>query len=450
MTALQQPTADHGTPVPPAPREAHRRAQAALWARRARAGWRRVEPSLRVVLPPLALALFWLTSVTIVLDRFPLPGGDSFGFRSLARNVAVVVLLGHLVGAPSLRLVRSWLAAPLLAYLAAAVLSVAINGEVWGEVRLLGVTVAFYVAARAIAAHGRGSIRLFHWLGAFVVLQLLRELINQPELVFLREELRNTLVTDHPNSVGYTLAVLLPLFLGAALRPRGSALAMLYALLTPFGLLITFSRSAWATAVLGVLAMLLVLRRRARSARQTALLVGAVVLVAVVVVSIVSLSTTRTDADLQRLRIVAAALSLFRDHWLVGVGFGGPNFKDAFPARYLEMYGEGLFLFHSHNTVVDVLACTGIVGAAAMAWLVWRLGALALRALRSAPAARSSEGIGMAVTIAVFLAMGLFDVPATHPKLMLVFAVVLAFVETRTEELATTHAAAIASDQRPA
>jgi O-antigen ligase len=292
-------------------------------------------------------------------------------------------------------------------------------------------------------------MQLVHWLGVFVVLQLLRELINQPQLLFLREDLRNTLVTDHPNSVGYTLAVLLPLFLGVALQRRGGAPAVLYALLAPFGLLITFSRSAWATAVLGVLAMLLVLRRRARSARQTALLVGAVALVAIVVVSIVSLSTTRTEADLQRLRIVAAAMSLFRDHWLVGVGFGGPNFKDAFPARYLEMYGEGLFLFHSHNTVVDVLACTGIIGAAAAAWLVWRLAVLALRALRAAPAALTSEGIGMAVTIAVFLAMGLFDVPATHPKLMLVFAVVLAFIETRTAELAA-NAAERGPDQRPA
>ena len=449
MTALQQPTARHGTPVPPASPAAGWRAQAARWAERARTGWRYVAPLLRIALPPLALALFWLTGVTIVLDRFPLPGGDSFGFRSLARNVAVVVLLGHVARAPSLRVARAWLAAPLLAYLGAAVLSVAINGEVWGEVRLLGATVAFYVAARTFAAHRPGSMQLFHWLGVFVVLQLLRELINQPQLLLLREDLRNTLVTDHPNSVGYTLAVLLPLFLGVALKPRGGASAKLYALLAPFGLLITFSRSAWATAVLGVVAMLLVLRRRARSVRQTAVLVGAVAVIAVVVVSIVSLSTTRTEADLQRLRIVTAALSLFRDHWLVGVGFGGPNFKDAFPVRYLEMYGEGLFLFHSHNTVVDVLACTGIVGAAAATWLVWRLGGLALRALRAAPAARTSEGTGMAVTIAVFLAMGLFDVPATHPKLMLVFAVVLAFIETRTEELAAD-AAAVAGDQRPA
>ena len=446
MTAASQPTAPPGETAPQASRS--RRDRLEPVARRAREAWRWLEPRLRTLTPPIALALLWLASVTIVLDRFPLPWGDSFSFRSLARNVAIAVFLGHLAHAPSLRLARASLAAPLLAYYAAAVLSVAINGEYWGEVRMLATTVAFYVATRAIAAHRPGSMQLLHWLGFLVAFQLLREFWSQPELLLLREDLRNSLVTDHPNSVGYTLAVLLPLFLGVALGPRSGPLPKLYALLAPLGLLLTFSRSAWATAVLGVLVMLLALRRRARTARQTALLFGVVALVAIVIVAVVAMSGGRTEADLQRLRILTASMSLFRDHWLVGVGFGGPNFKDAFPARYLEMYGEGLFLFHSHNTVVDVLACTGIVGAAAASWLVWRLGRLALRALRAAPAALSSEGIGMAVAIAVFLVMGVFDVAATHPKLMLVFAAALAFIETRTEELERARAGV--GGQRPA
>ena len=44
--------------------------------------------------------------------------------------------------------------------------------------------------------------------------------------------------------------------------------------------------------------------------------------------------------------------------------------------------------------------------------------------------------------------MGIFDVPATHPKLMLIFAAALAFIETRTGELERERAADPA--QRPA
>jgi len=396
---------------------------------------RRATSALRTVLPWAAMLAFALVAVTIVLDRFPMPGGGSFGFRSLARNFVLAVLLAHAIGAPRLRLVSSFLAAPLLAYLAAAVLSVAVNGDTWGDVRLLGTVVGFYIGARALARGRGGSVLLLHWLGALVVLQLARELANQPELLLLREDLRNTLVTDHPNSVGHAMAVLLPLFVGVALRRSSGALPVLYAIATPIGLLITYSRSAWGTAALGVLAIFVALRRRTRTTLQQGLLIGTVVVSAVVFVAISYLSATRTEADLQRLRIVSASLSLFRDHWLVGVGFGAPNFKDVFPARYLELYGEGLFLFHSHNTVVDVLACTGIVGAAAAAWVVFRLCVLGARAIRVAPAATSTEGVCLAVSIAIFLAMGLFDVAATHPKLMLAFAVALAYIETRVEEL---------------
>jgi O-antigen ligase len=400
--------------------------------------WRRVTAAAHRVLPPLAQTVFWLAAVTIVLDRFPLPGGGSFGFRSLARNFVIVVILGHLAATPGLRFVPVFLAAPLVAYLGAAVLSVAINGEVWGDVRLLGAVVGFYVAARALAAGRGGSVLLLHWLGVLVVLQLVREVASQPELLLLREDLRNTLVTDHPNSLGHEMAVLLPLFVGVALRRDSGLLPLVYAVAAPIALLITFSRSAWGTTALGVVAIFVSLRRRTRTALQQGLLIGTVVVSAVIFVSISYLSATRTEADLQRLRIIEASLSLFRDHWLVGVGFGAPNFKDVFPARYLELYGEGLFLFHSHNTVVDVLACTGLIGAAAAAWVVWRLGALAVRALRVAPAASSPEGVCLAVSIAVFLAMGLFDVAATHPKLMFVFAVALAYIETRIGELAAS------------
>jgi len=395
--------------------------------------------ALRTTWFGLAVAMFWLVAITIVLDRFPLPIGGSFGYRSLARNVAILVVVGHLVAIPGLRLTRSFLALPLLAYFAAAVLSVAINGETWGEVRLLGTVVGFYLAARALAAQRTGSAMLLHWLGALVLMQLVREFTAQPQLLLLREELRNTLVTDHPNSVGYTLAVLLPLFVGAALRRDAGLLPRLYAIAAPIGLIITFSRSAWGSAALGVMTIFVALRRRGQSAVQQALLVGTLALSATVFASISYISSGRTEADLQRLRIIEASLSLFREHWLVGVGFGGPNFKEVFPARYLELYGEGLFLFHSHNTVVDVLACTGVIGAIAVAWFVWRLCRLALRGLRVAPVAVSTEGVCIAVSIATFLAMGLVDVPASHPKLMLIFAVALAYLETRIEELAASH-----------
>ena len=51
---------------------------------------------------------------------------------------------------------------------------------------------------------------------------------EDPELILgqLREDLRNSLVTDHPNSVGYTLAVLLPRAVRAAFEDAAVGMAL--------------------------------------------------------------------------------------------------------------------------------------------------------------------------------------------------------------------------------
>ena len=150
--------------------------------------------------------------------------------------------------------------APLVAYFAAVVLSVAVNGDVGARCGCSGVTASRSTSRRALSSRRTVLVDAASALARGPGPRPAGARAVEPaELLLLREDLRNTLVTDHPNSVGYTLAVLLPLFLGVALKPRGGALAKLYALAAPLGLLMTFSRSAWATAVLGVLVMALAL-----------------------------------------------------------------------------------------------------------------------------------------------------------------------------------------------
>ncbi|MFM7140930.1 MAG: hypothetical protein ACKO2K_03325 [Alphaproteobacteria bacterium] len=132
-----------------------------------------LEP-LRRALPPLATLLFALLAVALPLGRFPLPGGESFSYNSLARNLVVVALVGHLVGAPGLRLDRSPIGGALLAWLAAAVLSCAANRGWWGDLRGFAAAVGVFFFARAFAADQAGARRLFHWLGLVAVGIVLR------------------------------------------------------------------------------------------------------------------------------------------------------------------------------------------------------------------------------------------------------------------------------------
>jgi len=367
---------------------------------------------------PLVALLFLALGVALVLGRLPLPWDDSLGFNSLARGLVVAFAVGALLRAPGATWRGTPLAGPLLAYLAACAASVALNGGNWGELRTFATACGLYVAARAIA-RGLGPGWLLHWLGLVTIGIVARELLHDPSLLLLDEAKRLTLVTDNPNTLGYAFAVLVPVFVGAAARRGGMALA--YAIAGSFGAVLTFSRAAWVALLLGT--ALLAARREPSAQRRSVLVATAIAGICAALV----LSPGRSFADAQRLRIATTSLALFGEHWPVGVGFGSVNLGRVFAARHLELFGSGLFLYHSHNFYIDILTGTGIVGAPAAAWLLTRL---VVPALRQARGRCSIEAAARAVSLLAFLAIGLLDTPFYHGRLAYLLAVLWALFET--------------------
>lgn len=387
----------------------------------------------RRALPTLAAVLFALLAMALPLGRFPLPGGESFSYNSLARNLVIVALLGHLLGARGLRLDRSPIGTALLAWLAAATLSCAANRGWWGDLRGFAAAVGVFFFARAVAATEPGARRVFHWLGVVAVGIVLREIVADPGILALRESARENLVTDHPNTLGFLFALLAPLFLGRLDRGPDRGAAILYAVFSFVGVAITFSRSAWLALTLALVAMGIAAGARGGRAlpSRRALLAGLVATLAMGLV-VAWLSTGRGEADAQRLRIMETSLSLFREHPVFGVGFGSRNLRTWFPARYIELFGESLFLFHSHNLAIDALAGSGIAGGVAAAWLVGTLLAALRRAWR-APGLTRVEAASLAASIGAFLALCLVDMPFYHGRLTFLFVVAWAWIERRVE-----------------
>jgi O-antigen ligase len=377
--------------------------------------------------------MFAVLAVALVLERVPLPGGDSFGYASWARNLVIVALVGHALGATGLRMRRSPIGDALLAYTAAASLSVAVARGSFGDVRMLAAGVGVFFVARALGAPPRTPTVLLDWLGAVVVGIALRELVANPSILLLRETARTNLVTDHPNTLGFALAFLFPLFLGASANRKEGARAAFYAVAAGFVTAATYSRAAWIGIALGATAIAAASeasRRFAGTARRPLPAIATLLAFSLVAAAVLAVSMERGESDQQRLRIIETSLTLFREHWPFGVGFGTKNLERVFPSRYIELFGASLFLFHSHNLYVDALVGTGVVGLLAAGWLVLRLAATARRALLlpanalSRPAATS-----FAVALAVFLLLGLADMPFYHGRLTILIAVGLAYVE---------------------
>lgn len=389
---------------------------AALWQAML-AHWRTAAVAMLFVLLPL-----------LVLNRFELPLGISFGYRSFARNTAILMILGVWLGAARMPRPRSSLTVPLIVFGIAVWLSVALGGGRWADVRAFGFTIGLFYGARSIAASPEGRRWLFHWLGLVAVLTVFVEIYRNPEILQFREALRNTMVTAHPNTLGGFFAVLAPVFLGTLDDKSARRMAPVYLVAAILGALMTFSRLSLAGLFIGSGTVLLASWLRRHPVRVAVLGVSAAV---VGVVAILYLSSGRAEADWQRLRIIHASLTLFAENWLFGVGWGVENLELVFPARYKEMFGTHLWLYHSHNMYVDILVGAGLVGAGAATWFFWRLGGVAWRtfsAAESDPRIRR-VGSGFAAMVVVFLWLGVGDMPLYHERLMFPLAIAWALMD---------------------
>lgn len=401
------------TPPPSTPKVERPLDQAIAMARR---WWR-----------PVVFGLLGVQLLLVVFDRLHLPFGVEFGSRSFARNVAIFAILGILAGARGLPRVRSQVLLPLLLFLAAAALSVAFAGTKWGDFNSLLAMVGLFIGARSIASDADGRRWIFHWLGVLTATTVFLEIVQNPSILQLREELRGTTVTAHPNTLGVFFALLGPIFVARTFDAEDRGAAFFYTACALLGASFTFSRLAWSALVLGTLVIVFA----GRPLRRRAALASGVLGATVVGGAIAYLSLGRSEADWQRLRIIYTSLTLFLEHWLVGIGFGTGNLAQLFPARYIELYGSSLFLFHSHNMYVDILVGTGVLGAMAMGFVLWRLVGVARRCLEAArqkPALRLPAA-GFAASVLVFLYVGVGDMPWYHSKILLPLAMVWGLME---------------------
>jgi O-antigen ligase len=385
---------------------------------------------LRTAWRPATEIGFAFLGVVLLFGRLELPLGISFGFNSFARNLAILMVVGALLRAPGLSIARSRIGPAFLVFLLAAGLSIAVNHGAYGDFRLLATACGIFYVARCLTDAPRGALGVFHWLGLFTVAVLLREVANNPAVLALRESYRLELVSDHANTLGFAFAMLTPIFLAGTARADRRLAAWLYAACSCLIVVISFSRSAWFALALGVVALALALGSRTRR-RALDAIASVVLTTGVVALATGYLSLGRSEADSQRLRIIETSMSLFREHWPFGIGFGIHNLEQLFPVRYLELYGESLFLFHSHNFYVDILTGTGVVGAIAATYLVLTLVRVAYDGVaRARDATCRLEAIAYAVSIGIFLVVGFVDMPLYHGRLVFLLVVVWALMES--------------------
>jgi len=220
---------------------------------------------------------------------------------------------------------------------------------------------------------------LFWTVDAFIQLFFGRDLFG----ITMHPDRLNALFVKKYQFFGPTLAMLSPLVLEHARRNwRPWAWAVSFALLLG-AVMIAGMRAGWLTmALVLVTYMLLMLKRENRELRRTVLTIPALAVIVLAVSYFASplfqerLDVTRAftsgqeqalDASsMERVPIFRAALKMYREHPINGVGVR------AFPAAYM-VYAEPDDVHiaksggksgatHAHNVVLEVMADTGSIG----------------------------------------------------------------------------------------
>jgi len=250
--------------------------------------------------------------------------------------------------------------------------------------RYLAAALALSVLLAAPSARERvlrwtAWLLLFWSVDAFIQLFFGRDLFG----IAMHPDRLNALFVKKYQFFGPTLAMLAPLVLEHARRNwRPLAWAASFALMLG-AVMIAGMRAGWLTmAVVLAVYMLLMVKRENRELRRTALTIPALALIVLAGSYFASplfqerLDVTRAftsgqeqtlDASsMERVPIFRAALKMFREHPLNGVGVR------AFPAAYMayaepgdihiEKTGGKSGATHAHNVVLEVMADTGSIG----------------------------------------------------------------------------------------
>ena len=329
--------------------------------------------------------------------------------------IALLVTLGLVAVRGRLRLRRTPLDIPLAILVASALVSTvfAVNrnlslfgsyGRYEGFLTIVLYALLYWLAVQSLDGPKDATIVLRGLLGAGFVVAVLSLLqvafgsLNAPgaaETGFsFGGVLRGYGTFGNPNALGAFLAMLLPVAVWEFLAARSASARWLSAnvtLVLALGLLVTFSRSAWLGAGIGVVTVLFV---AAPPRVRWATLVLPIVALVVIVVATRSANPTTAPNVIQaaagrvstlqglvapastgafRLRVWEDSLALIASRPVIG--YGPDSFGLVYPRFQTGNWAPGAIIDRPHMELLGIAATQGLVGLAAYAALLLAIAA---------------------------------------------------------------------------
>lgn len=224
---------------------------------------------------------------------------------------------------------------------------------------------------------------------------------------------------ENPNVLGEYLGLTIPIFLGlffAVDKFRQKVVVLGVLGLSFLCLILTFSRGAWLGLAASVVIFSLLKAPVILILIIAAAAVAPAFLPSVVYERIASIGSLEDSSNLYRLTIWTAALRMFKDYWLTGVGLG----STAFALVYRNYMIAGASAVHAHNLYLQISLEMGIIGVFALIWMAFRGFSQALSSIER-PWKMSYVLAGIATGLLGHLFHGLFDYVWYSPRIVMAF-----------------------------
>jgi O-antigen ligase len=289
-----------------------------------------------------------------------------------------------------------------------------------------------YVMVIDLFSGGDRPKLLLRLLGVLPGLLVVRGIMTDPSVLSLTQMNRFGFPLAHPNIAGYVFSVGIPLAIAVLTNERGWLRGLGgFSLGAEFvGLILTYSRTAWAACVVSLLGLGVM----DKGVRRVILILGLIGFVLLVTVGplrsrLLSLLEVTKDADdLWRLQAMVHAVYLGLERPLLGHGYGRDHLRSGLRARYPDFANQG-FIPHSHSVYSELLAGTGFLGLGAF---VWFLGSTLVRLLQGARGEQLQQKkllyLCFASSLVAVIIFGVGDVPFYNHDPRLLFFTLLALI----------------------
>lgn len=331
---------------------------------------------------------------------------------AVVQTTAVLLFVLWIVQRTKTRSVRvrsTVLDLPVLAFVAARIVSIVASTDASRSFQALYTEVFFYsiffIVSDAVALWDHARLRIFFRM--IVVAAAIAAVIGISKVVFFGA-VRAASVTSGYYSLGLYLSAVCAMVLVLGREPlyvpRRAVWAGVCVLLSA-GILLTYNRVHWVTLLFSVVVVGVV---RERKALLAAIILGTVSVLFIPSVQerflqLVHLSSHLSDRDV----LWKGALMRAGEH--VVFGFGPRSFPDIFPL-FGELQDKGIGGWH--NDYVQVYMESGIIGLVAFFWLIVAVAYHGVRALKQGARTPESRNVIAGILLAVsvfFIAGGVFD-----------------------------------------